>query len=116
MTKKKDAKKVEASAVTEAEKLAAAKAAAKEKVSSKRAAPDVNTIKFQKSSGSGIVFEVLEKAKKPLTLTEVTARAVEKGLKNPTRAKDVANWFVNNGLAIKDEKECYALVPKSEKV
>jgi len=100
---------------TEKEKLAAAKAKAAEKVGEKRVS-SIDTIKFQKNSGSGIVFSVLEKAKKALTLKEVEERAVTAGLKNASRAKLVANWFVTNKIATKDEKGCYSLVPRTAKV
>ena len=88
------------------------KAQAKTKSGEKREV-DINNLTFQKSSGSGIVYMILEKAKKPLTLKEVTERAVEAGLKNPDRAKTVANWFVSNGVATKDPKGCYKLIPKA---
>lgn len=95
----------------EEKKLAEAKEAAKAKVGDK-VKKTVDDITFKKNSGSGIVFGVLDKAKKPLTIAEITERAVEKGLKSPSRAKTVADWFANNGIAMKDEKGCYALVPK----
>lgn len=94
------------------EKLDAAKAAAKEKVGEKKTAtPD--TINFKKGSDSKIVYAVLEKAKKALTIKEIEERAVAKSIKNPGRAKTVANWFVTNGIANKDDKGAIALKPKT---
>ena len=107
-----EVKKPEAEATDEEKKLAAAKEAAKGKVPEKKT-PTVDTIKFKKGSGSGIVFEVLDKAKKPLTATEVTERAVKAGIKNPDRAVAVANWFAGNSIAIKNDKDCYSLVERT---
>ena len=98
---------------TEKEKLAEAKAAAKAKVGEKRTVT-VDTIKFKKDSGSGIIFAVLQKAKKPLTMTEITERAVKAGLKNPARAKGVANWFAGNNVASKVDGK-YTLLPSEVK-
>lgn len=95
---------------TEKEKLAEAKAKAKEKVGDKKTVT-VDTIKFKKNSGSAIIFEVLKRAKKPLTIKELTERAVEAGLKNESRAKVVANWFANNNIATKVEGK-YELLPQ----
>ena len=96
----------------EKKKLEEAKAKAKAKVGETKKW-DINTIKFQKDSGSGIIFSILDKAKKALTLKDVTERAVKAGLKNPARAKTVANWFVTNGIAVKDEKGGYSLVART---
>ena len=95
----------------EQEKLDAAKAAAKEKAGEKKVV-DVNTITFKKNSISGIVFGVLEKAKKPLALEEVVERATKAGSKNPGRSEYVAKWFSKNNIATVDEKGKYALVPR----
>ena len=104
-------KKPEAEATDEAKKLAAAKEAAKGKVPEKKT-QTVDTIKFKKGSGSGIVFDILDKAKKPLTAAEVTERAVKAGIKNPDRAVAVANWFAGNNIVVKDDKDCYSLVER----
>jgi len=121
--KKKDEKKaakadkkkapVKITAKAEKDELAAAKEKAKGKVAVKKTVT-VDTITFKKNSGSGIVFNVLDKAKKPLSVEEVTERAVKAGLKNPDRAKAVADWFAGNNIAIKDDKNCYSLVPRKE--
>lgn len=94
---------------TEQEKLTAAKADAKEKVGEK-ATKTIDTIKFRKNSQSGIVFDVLQRAKKPLTLKEITERALKAGVKKESRVKTVANWFANNGIANKKDG-AYELVP-----
>jgi len=95
--------------MTEQEKLAAAKKAAMEKVGEKRTVT-VETIKFKKGSGSEIVFSVLNKAKKPLTLKEITEKSVKIGIKNPARAGAVAKWFANNGIAKTEEDGRYTLL------
>jgi len=94
---------------TEQEKLNAAKAQAKESVG-KKVKKTVDTITFKKNSQSGIVFEVLQRAKKPLTLQEITERALKAGAKKESRVKTVADWFAGNGLAIKKEGK-YELMP-----
>lgn len=97
---------------SEKEKLEAAKAKAKEAVGEKKTVtPD--TIKFKKNSGSSIIFGVLQRARKPLTLKELTERAVEAGLKTESRAKTVANWFANNGIANKVDGK-YELIAVEE--
>ena len=99
--------------VTEAEqkKLDEAKAAAQDKVGEKTV-KTVDTIKFRPNSGSEIVFKVLEKAKKPLSLKEITERSKKAGIKNPARAAAVAKWFCGNNIAIKDDKGLISLKPK----
>ena len=100
---------------TEKEKLEAAKAAAAAKVGDKKTVTR-DTIVFQKNSDSKIVFNVLEKAKKALAINEIEERAVAASVKNPGRVKLVANWFVTNGIATKDDKGAISLVPKTESV
>ena len=92
----------------EKEKLEAAKATAKDKVGDK-VVKTVDTITFKKNSGSAIIFTVLQKAKKPLTLKELTDRAVKAGAKE-SRIKTVANWFANNNIAVKADGK-YELKP-----
>jgi hypothetical protein len=106
---KKDTKEMTAAekkAAVEAKKAAAKEAAGKKGISVTR-----DTIKFKANSGSGIVFSVLEKAKKPLTIEEIVKRATDAGIKNPKRASFVATWFYRNGIATKNEKGEIALVP-----
>lgn len=95
---------------SEKEKLDAAKAAAKEKAGDKTV-HTVDTIAgtFKKNSGSGIIFGVLQKAKKPLTLKELVERSVKAGAKE-SRVKTVANWFANNNIANKVDGK-YELKP-----
>lgn len=90
---------------SEKEKLEEAKAKAKQKVGT----VSVDTIKFKKGGGTGIIFEILSKAKGPLSLKELTARAGNKGI-TPSRAKTVANWFASHNIATKTDGK-YALKP-----
>ena len=106
------AKETPKSGATTQQKVAAAKAAAKEKAGEKKKIT-IDTINPRKTSATGIMLAVLERAGKPLTAKELVARATKSGSVKQSRAEFLVKWFHTNKLTTEEDGK-YTIVPKKK--
>ena len=69
---------------------------------------------FRKGSGSEIVYSILKEADGPITLAALTEQYVAAGKENPSRAKDVVNWFTRKKIAAKVDGGYELVAAKAE--